>query len=201
MPVHVGGFTALLEDWRADLPGAEYFVYQVRTSPCSNTTNTALRDAQRLMGDTLGVTVLSTTGLNGHDGCHYAWEQGYREMGDHAFAVVSRDLYGGPAEGVSPPNPAGAAFSGPGRTEITVRLRTDDPLTVEPGAQADFRVDGAAVTVTGVEYRDGSLVLSLSGPADGATGVSYRGHLRAGPRVLNATGAGLLAFHQVPLAP
>ncbi|WP_327086134.1 sialate O-acetylesterase [Nonomuraea sp. NBC_01738] len=201
VPVHVGGFTALLEDWRADLPGAEYFVYQVRTSPCSNTTNTALRDAQRLMGDTLGVTVLSTTGLNGHDGCHYAWEQGYREMGDHAFAVVSRDLYGGPAEGVSPPNPAGAAFSGPGRTEITVRLRTDDPLTVEPGAQADFRVDGAAVTVTGVEYRDGSLVLSLSGPADGATGVSYRGHLRAGPRVLNATGAGLLAFHQVPLAP
>ncbi|MEV0585008.1 sialate O-acetylesterase [Nonomuraea sp. NPDC050310] len=200
VPVHVGGFTALLEDWRADLPGAEYLVFQVRTSPCAITTNTALRDAQRLMGDTLGVTV-STTGLNGHDGCHYAWEQGYREMGDHAFAVASRDFYDGPAEGVAPPNPDTAAFSGPERTELTVRLRTGDPLTVEPGAHADFLVTGAAVTVTGVEYRDGSLVLTLSGPAEGATGLSYLSHLGAGPRILNATGAGLLAFHQVPIAP
>lgn len=87
------------------------------------------------MGDTLGVTVLSTTGLSGHDGCHYAWAQGYREMGDHAFAVVARDLYQGPAEGVAPPNPA----------------------------------------------------------------VSYLDHLRAGPRIVNATGAGLLAFHDLPI--
>ncbi|MFE9654422.1 sialate O-acetylesterase [Micromonospora sp. NPDC006431] len=203
--VHVTGFTALLDDWRAELgadvaEGTRYFVYQVRTSPCSNSTTGALREAQRQMGDTLGVTLLSTNGLSGHDGCHYAWEQGYREMGDHTFAVVARDLYHGPAEGVAPPNPSTAAFSNPERTEITIQLRRDDPLTVEPGSAADFRVNGTAVTVTDVEYvAGGQLKLTLSAPADGATGVSYLSHLRAGPWIVNATGSGLLTFHNLPI--
>ncbi|MEU5722227.1 sialate O-acetylesterase [Micromonospora sp. NPDC047738] len=203
--VHVTGFTALLDDWRAELgadiaEGTRYFVYQVRTSPCRNSTTGALREAQRQMGDTLGVTLLSTNGLSGHDGCHYAWEQGYREMGDHTFAVVARDLYHGPGEGVAPPNPSTAAFSNPERTEITIQLRSDDPLTVEPGAAADFRVNGTAVTVTDVEYvAGGQLRLTLSAPADGATGVSYLSHLRAGPWIVNATGSGLLTFHNLPI--
>ncbi|MFF4879659.1 MULTISPECIES: sialate O-acetylesterase [unclassified Micromonospora] len=203
--VHVTGFTALLTDWRSDIgtgiaDGTRYFVYQVRTSPCSNSTTGALREAQRQMGDTHGVTLLSTNGLSGHDGCHYAWEQGYREMGDHTFAVVARDLYHGPSEGVAPPNPSAATFSNPERTEVTVHLRSDDPLTVDPGVAADFRVNGSTATVTGVEYRAGGrLVLTLSAPADGATGVSYLSHLRAGPWIVNATGSGLLTFHNLPL--
>jgi hypothetical protein len=203
--VHVSGFTALLNDWRSEIgtdvtEGTKYFVYQVRTSPCGNSTSGALREAQRQMGDTLGVTVLSTNGLSGHDGCHYAWEQGYREMGDHTFAVVARDLYRGPSEGVSPPNPRSAAFSNAEHTEITVQLRSDDPLRVEPGVAADFRVSNTTVTVTGVEYRDGGrLVLTLSAPANGATGVSYLSHLRAGPWIANATGTGLLTFYNLPI--
>jgi hypothetical protein len=153
------------------------------------------------MDNTLGVTLLSTNGLSGHDGCHYAWEQGYREMGDHTFAVVARDLYNGPSAGVAPPNPRSATFSNPERTEVTVQLRGDDPLVVDPGVAADFRVVGSTATVTDVEYRAGGrLVLTLSAPADGATGVSYLSHLRAGPWIVNATGSGLLTFHNLPIA-
>jgi hypothetical protein len=204
-PVHVSGFTALLGDWRSEIgtdvaEGTRYFVYQVRTSPCGNSTTGALREAQRQMGDTLGVTVLSTNGLSGHDGCHYAWAQGYREMGDRTFAVVARDLYHGPSAGVSPPNPSTAAFTNAEHTEITVELRSTDPLTVEPGVAADFRVNGTTVTVTGVEYRDGGrLVLTLSGPAGEASGVSYLSHLRAGPWIANAIGTGLLTFYNLPI--
>lgn len=36
--VHVAGFTTLLDDWRAEMGSAGYFVFQVRTSPCNNTT-------------------------------------------------------------------------------------------------------------------------------------------------------------------
>ncbi|MFG3698622.1 sialate O-acetylesterase [Micromonospora sp. NPDC047620] len=204
--VHVSGFTALLADWRSEIgtrvgDGARYFVYQVRTSPCGNSTTGALREAQRQMGDTLGVTLLSTNGLSGHDGCHYAWEQGYREMGDHTFAVVARDLYHGPSAGVAPPNPRSASFSNPERTEVTVQLRSDDPLVVDPGVAADFRIHGSTATVTDVEYRAGGrLALTLSAPADGATGVSYLSHLRAGPWIVNATGSGLLTFHNLPIA-
>lgn len=191
--VHVSGFGALLDDWRRELGATKYYVHQVRTSPCGNSTTIALRDAQRRLGDSHGVVLLSTTALKGHDGCHYAYEGGYRNLGDHAFAAVARDLYGGPAAGVSAPNPASAELSG---DRITVRMRTNDPLTVEPGAEADFRVAGAEVTVTGVRYDAGALVLTLSGPATGAIGVSYLGHLRSGPVITNATGSGLLAFDE-----
>lgn len=203
--VHIGGYTALLADWRADLgaafpDGSQYLTYQVRTSPCNNGTTIALRDAQRRLGDTHDVTVLSTNGLSGHDGCHYAYAGGYRELGDHAFAVLARDHYRGPSAGVAPPNPASAAVTNAERTEITVRLREDDPLTVDPGAEADFRIDGSTAVVSTVEYRPGGrLVLGLSEPATGATGVTYLGHLRAGPWITNATGAGLLAFTGITL--
>ncbi|MEV5960226.1 sialate O-acetylesterase [Kribbella sp. NPDC051952] len=189
--VHVSGFTSLLQDWRSDFGTPRYYVYQVRTSPCGNTTAMNLREAQRAMGDTLGVTVLSTTGLSGHDGCHYAYAGGYRDMGDHTFAVLARDLYGGPAAGVAPPNPRTVTASG---SQLTVQLRSNDPLTVGAGVAADFRVDGAAVTVTSVAYQPGKLVLTLSGPPTGATTLTYQGHLGSGPWITNAIGTGLLAF-------
>ncbi|SIR07494.1 protein of unknown function [Micromonospora avicenniae] len=202
---HLTGFSALLADWRREIGrevagGSRYYVFQVRTSPCGDSSKTQLREAQRRLGDTSGVTVLSTTGLSGHQGCHFAWEQGYRELGDHTFAVVARDLYAGPSDGVLPPNPQSAAFADAARTELVIRLRADDVLTVDPGVGADFRIDGSTVTVTDVQYRDGGqLVLRLSGSADGATGVSYRGHSGAGPWIANATGAGLLAFDRLPI--
>ena len=190
--VHVSGFTALLQDWRSDFgPMPKYYAYQVRTSPCGNSTSTNLREAQREMGDTLGVTVLSTTGLSGHDGCHYAYAGGYRDMGDHTYAVLARDLYSGPSAGVAPPNPRTVTASG---SQLIVQLRSTDPLSVEDGVAADFRVDGAAVTVTSVAYQSGQLVLQLSGPPTGATSLTYQAHLRAGPWITNAVGAGLLTF-------
>ncbi|MGW6280889.1 sialate O-acetylesterase [Kribbella sp. NPDC055071] len=189
--VHVAGFKTLLQDWQSDFGPTKYYVYQVRTSPCGNSTLTNLREAQREMGDTLGVTVLSTTGLSGHDGCHYAYANGYREMGDHTFAVLARDLYGGPSAGVAPPNPRTVTKSG---SQLTVQLRSNDPLTVEAGVAADFRVDGSSVTVTSVAYQTGRLVLTLSGPPTGATTLTYQAHLRAGPWITNAIGTGLLTF-------
>ncbi|WP_405060745.1 sialate O-acetylesterase [Kribbella sp. NBC_01505] len=190
--VHIAGFTSLLADWRTEMSTAKYFGYQVRTSPCGNTTNVNLREAQRKLGDTQGVTILSTTGLSGHDGCHYAYAGGYREMGDHTFAVIARDLYGGPSVGVAPPNPSSVTKSG---TSLTVKLRSADPLTVDSGVGADFRLVGSTVTVSSVVYQaDGSLKLSLSGTPTGATALVYQGHLKAGPWITNATGTGLLAF-------
>lgn len=199
--VHVTGFTSLIQDWRSDfgtaIPGgSRYYVYQVRTSPCGNTTAMSLREAQREFGESLGVTVLSTNGLSGHDGCHYSYLGGYRDMGDHTFAVLARDLYGGPSAGVAPPNPATVTASG---SQLVVQLRSADPLTVDAGAAADFRVEGSAATVTSVAYQaGGKLVLTLSGPR--ATGLTYQGHIGAGPWITNAIGTGLLAF-TLPVTP
>ncbi|WP_433347933.1 sialate O-acetylesterase [Micromonospora sp. CA-111912] len=204
---HVAGVTALLRDWRADLGadvdrGTRYYVFQVRTSPCGDSGTPELREAQRRMGDTLGVTVLSTNGLSGHAGCHFDWERGYRELGDQAFAVLARDLHKGPGAGVAPPNPRSAAFTDAARTELVVKLRDDAPLTVDPGVGVDFRLAGTAATVVGVAYQAGGrLVLTLSGPAGAATAVSYLGRAGAGPWIVNPTGVGLLTFADLPIAP
>jgi hypothetical protein len=195
--VHISGFTSLLQDWRADfgtaIPGgSRYYVYQVRTSPCGNTTAMNLREAQRDLGDTAGVTVLSTNGVSGHDGCHYAYLGGYRDLGDHTFAVLARDLYGGTKVGVAPPNPSTVTASG---SQLVVQLRSTDVLTVDSGVAADFRVDGSVVTVSSVAYQaGGKLVVTLSGPATSGTTLTYQGHNGAGPWITNATGTGLLAF-------
>ncbi|GAB3951240.1 hypothetical protein GCM10029976_087300 [Kribbella albertanoniae] len=190
--VHISGTTSLLADWRTEMTTAKYFVYQVRTSPCQNTTTINLREAQRKLGPSHGVTLLSTTSLSGHDGCHYAYADGYREMGDQTFAVVARELYDGPSAGVAPPNPASVTQSG---NTLTVKLRSTDPLTVEAGVRADFRLVGSTVTVSSVAYEaGGSLKLTLSGTPTGATALVYQGHLKSGPAITNATGTGLLAF-------
>ena len=62
-----------MADWRQDY-GAKLPVYvdQVRSSPCNEAEPVALRDAQRRLPETIdNLRVLSTTGLNGHEGCHF----------------------------------------------------------------------------------------------------------------------------------
>ncbi|RAO17961.1 hypothetical protein MED15_03304 [Micromonospora noduli] len=195
---HMVGFTNLLRNWRAELgTDSRYYVFQVRTSPCDDSSPGPLREAQRRMADTLGVTVLSTSGLAGRQNCHFAWEKGYRELGDQVFATVARDLYGGPAAGVAAPNPRSATFVD-GRTRVVIQLRDNDRLTVNPGAAADFRITRSGVAVSRVEYRDGGqLELTLTGPASPTSGVSYVG--RTAPGIVTGLGAGLLAFQDLPI--
>lgn len=194
---HRTGFTSLLQDWRADVGtsipgGTKYYTTQVRTQACADRNPVQLREAQRQFGDTLGVTVMSTTAFDGHDGCHYAYDGGYREFGDAMYAYLNRDFYGGPSAGVAAPNPSTVSVSG---SQLVVKLRADDPLTVEPGIADDFVVVGSSVTVTGVTFQaGGTLVLSLSGPPTGITGLTYRGHAGSGPAITNATGIGMLTF-------
>jgi Carbohydrate esterase, sialic acid-specific acetylesterase len=193
---HVAGFEALVADWRQDL-GRDLPVYahQVRTSPCQNSETIALRDAQRRLPDSIAnLRVLSTSDLNGHDGCHYGYPEGYRSLGEHDVATLLADLYHRKPSGVRPPDPRHAHRVADRPTEIVVSLRARaERLVVEPGAAADFRVPGAAVHA--VEFAAGrGLVLTLDRPVPASATVAYVGHLRAGPRITNARGIGLLAF-------
>lgn len=171
------------------------YVHQVRTSPCQNSETIALRDAQRRLPDSIAhLRVLSTTDLNGHGGCHYGYPEGYRTLGEHDATTLLVDLYGRKAAGVWAPDPRRAHRVADRPEDIVVTLRAPaDPLAVESGAAADFRVPGAVVEA--VRFVVGSgLVLTLDRPVPASATVAYVGHLRAGPRITNATGVGLLAF-------
>lgn len=193
---HVAGFRALATNWRQNLArDLPVYVHQVRTSPCQNSETIALRNAQRRLPDSVAnLRVLSTTDLNGHGGCHYGYLEGYRTLGEHNAATLLVGLYGRKLAGVWAPNPRHAHRVADRPTEIVVTLNSPaDPLVVEPNAAADFRVPGAAVQA--IRYAKGvGLVLTLDQPVPASTTVAYVGHLRAGPRITNATGVGLLAF-------
>ncbi|TWD84639.1 carbohydrate esterase-like sialic acid-specific acetylesterase [Kribbella amoyensis] len=197
---HVTGFTKLVADWRkdygADLP---VYVHQVRSSPCDQAEPVALRDAQRRLPDTIAnLRVLSTTGLNGHVGCHYDYIDGYRTFGEHNAAMLLDGLYRPGAPKVAAPNPGTAHRIDDNPNQLVVELRTPaDPVTVEDGAAADFQVPGAVVEA--VRWQRGrGLVLTLDRPVPADTTVAYLAHHGAGPRVVNALGIGLLAF-RIPI--
>jgi hypothetical protein len=198
--VHAEGFGALMADWAEDYPDIErLYVTQLRAG-CGQPT-IATQEYQRTLPDRMKqVSVMSTTGLDGHDGCHYAYAEGYEVLGDRYAALLGRDLYGErPDSDVQPPNPMSASLEN-GGTEIVITLRNaEEPMVFDAGAEADFVVEGSAVTVVGGSAAPGEVRLMLSGDATGATGITYLGHMFAGPWITSGSGLGLLTFQSLPL--
>ena len=200
---HREGFLALKSDWAEDYPGIErLYVTQLRLGCNANLIRT--QEVQRQLADDFPeISVMSTEGLDGHDGCHFEYAQGYRELGDRYAALLGRDLYGAvPEFDVAPPNPASARFAAGGKQIVVTMRNVDSTLVCEAGAAADFRIHaGGDSTVSGCTANGHELVLDVKGDASGATGINYLGHIGAGPWVLNENGVGLLAFWKLPIAP
>lgn len=200
--VHETGFLALVEGWKKDYaPISRIYVMQLRVGCGVDKMNVELRNRQRLWPRKFAdMSVLSPYGINPHDGCHYSYE-GYAEIGNRFFALLSRDLYGRKADkGIDAPDVESAFFSKPDQSEITLVTRDPaDVLRFDAGAQADFALEGEAVPITGGKASGNRIVLSLASGAPRATAVTYTGHAGPGPWVTNARGIGLLVG-KFPLA-
>lgn len=206
---HEKCWLTLHENWREDFPSVEkFYVFQLHAG-CSGLVNqfdTDLRNRQRLFADRFAdVEVMSSTAVTQNtDNCHYPYVNGYETHATNIFRLVRRDLYAAaPQNNIEPPNPYYAYFSAPGNNQITVVMRhAADTLAFNPGAEADFRLEGSSVAVAiGVAVGD-TLVLTLDGDASTATGLSYGGHSgAAAPAITNANGVGLLAFYNLPIQP
>lgn len=197
---HRDGFVALYEDWLEDYPSVERtYVTQLRLGCGGNLGRT--QEVQRGFADDYeAISVMSTTALNGHDGCHYNYEEGYRELGDRYVALVGRDIYGAEfEEDVDAPNPMSASFNAD-RSEVTVQMRnTDSVLSYEDGAEADFSFEGSSATFSAGRVDGSQLILTVNGDASGATGLNYPGRVQAGQWVTNERGIGMLSFFGLAL--
>ncbi|MFI1063830.1 FG-GAP-like repeat-containing protein [Streptomyces spororaveus] len=202
------GFKSLLADWKTDFTGVEHvYAHQIRNG-CLDATGAPQnsyeeREAQRQYAALPGVTVLSTTGISGQgpDNCHYYYVGGYRDLADRDFLSMARDYYGGSAAASTAPDAQKAWFSKADHTEITIALRNGaDALVAGCGPATNFVINGSPVSVVSMAVRAGYIHLRLTGPATGATGVSYVGHDGAGPWITNSNGIGLLAFYNLPFS-
>ena len=198
-------FDALYNDWKSDYSSIEkVYTHQIRRSrrdKCGSIPEEEkllLRDLQRRIPDSYSdVEVMSTTGVNRYDECHFLYQDGYKVIADNIFGQVARDLYGSSnTQNIDPPNVQSAFFSNTDKTEITLRMQDpNDGLIWESEAEEDFVLLNTSAKVTSGSVSGNSIVLTLSGDASGATAIRYIGHINmGGPWVTNTQGVGLLAF-------
>ncbi len=92
--VNIAGFTELYNNWHDDFAPIEHvYIMQIR-SGCSGGAGSGMSNAQRLFAQARSsVTAISTTGLDGHDGCHYYYLDGYQQLGDNVTRILRDDLY------------------------------------------------------------------------------------------------------------
>ena len=198
-------FDALYKDWKRDYSSIEkVYTHQIRRSrpdECGDIPEEEkllLRDLQRRIPDSYSdVEVMSTTGVNGYDDCHFLYQNGYKVIADNIFGQVARDLYGSSStQNIDPPDVQSAFFSNTEKTEITLRMRDpNDGLIWESGSENDFALLNTSAEVSSGSVNENSIVLTLSGDASDATAIRYIGHINmGGPWVTNTQGVGLLAF-------
>ena len=144
---HLALWTAMYEGWLADYPNVEgVFPFQVRAGCGGPTWNRNIhRELPTLLARVLGS--MSTTGVDGHDGCHFVHSV-YVEWGERMARLVLRDLYHAPVEGnIDAPNPQRATWLSDTQLEIDYGA-TGGGLVLQEGARVRFQLGTARPSPT-----------------------------------------------------
>ena len=191
-------WTAMYEGWLQDYPNLEaVYTFQVRSGCGSPTWNRNVhRDLPKLLDKVVGH--MSTTGVDGHDGCHF-YHAAYAEWGERMARLVNRDLYGTSYDtNIEAPDPVGATWTDTKTLQIDFG-ETGNGLNLQPGAEAYFSLsDGSKVnqaTVSGT-----SVFLSLSKESNAKT-VSFVEPKGDVPWLVNDLGIGSFAWYDLAITP
>lgn len=208
---HATNMPALLADWKTDFPSLKQ-TYMAQVRSCSPTNDlSGVQEVQRQLDARPDVTLMTTTGLENHDGCHYGYDRGYSQLADWLALPMGRDLLGTVAAGpVAPPKPSAFSWANAARTAIVVTMQdATQALTCDAAAAADFRVEGTTASVKTVTCGPGRITLTLSQSVPATATVSYLGHRGAVTSasagvpdtawITNTAGMGLIAFARQPI--
>ena len=207
---HIDGFTALFQDWQAAFPSIErYYVFQIRHTCVPRDKElgqgSQIANFQREFArDRTHVTAVPTTGLDGHDGCHFKYFEGYQRMGDTVARMVRGDLYEPTLADADAPEIQSVKRVGPRSLELT--FGAANTLRGEEGFEALFELNNHQ---TGTVYPivDGSVVdgkavrLTLKDPApeDADLRLSYLSLPGEQAWLTTNSGIGILSFFKVPV--
>ena len=207
---HFEQFTALFDQWQIQFPSVErYYIFQIRHT-CDPSDEefgqgSQISNFQRQFANARNnVTPISTTGLDGHDGCHFRYEDGYQQMGDNVARIIRSELYGENLDNAVAPDIVTASRFDDTTLELTftngntlvaddgfealfeIRDCDDDTYNVTDGIVLNGTVVRLAVDTT-IEENDELFVsyLSLPGDQDWLT---------------NQAGVGVLSFLDFPVS-
>jgi hypothetical protein len=188
----------MYDAWLEDYPNVEgVFPFQIRAG-CGNPTWN--RNVQRELPTLLPKVPasMSTTGVSGHDGCHF-YSIAYTEWGDRMSRIVSREIYGvTPPGNIDAPNPQSATWTSPTTLEIDYGA-TGGAMTLQTGAESYFSLSDGA-TITNVAVVDAKIVITTES-ASTATWVSMVDAAGDIPWLVNDLGVGGFAYYEFPVTP
>lgn len=201
--LHDSLFRILFSDWKQDYKSIKkYYVVQVRGGGCGNPAGEIL-EVQRQFEFTLAnCKVVTSNGLNGHDGCHYYFKDGYEQLGKILSPLVARDLYGKTGlSNIDPPNIKSAEFANADFTKIALNMMQPfDSIFADPNFHTLFSVSGdSTVYIVSGSVVKNRVVLTLNKGTCKPLKISYVGKPFAQPWVKNRIGSALISFNQVPV--
>ncbi len=193
---YISLFDVLYEAWQRDLSGFErIYVFQIRQG-CGTQSASGVQEAQRRMGHLHDdIVLITTTGLDGHDGCHFSYNSGYEVLGDHSSFLLGQDLYGEGGTSFFSPTVQTLYFSNNERNEITITTQNqEDRMVFDSGSEVYFEFSDPSVFSTGGSASGNSITLQLNKTAETDLLVSYLGHAGPGSWITNEKGVGFATF-------
>ncbi len=209
-------FQNLHYSWKTDYPGIQkMYVFQIRMG-CINTPyifQSHLREVQRTLSANFPeVELMSTSGVQGHDGCHYNFA-GYNESAVNIYNLVAHDFYGSnDTINIKPPEVKIAYFTSTQRNKLKIIFRDNCSLllpndTLGASLKDHFYLDSSYGMITSLEVNKDTLTLNLNGTSNAVT-VTYLPNiyynnttiLYKGPWLKNIRGIGALTFYKLPIS-
>ena len=191
-------WTSMYDDWLEDYPNLEgIYPFQVR-SGCGNPTWN--RNVHRELPEILPLVAgsMSTTGVDGHDGCHF-YHQTYVEWGDRMARVINRDLYNTEvSDNCEAPSPVSAMWVESNKLEINYGS-TGGGLVLQPGSVAYFSLSDGTM-ITDATVIGNTVVLTTDNPSN-ASWISFIDVPGDIPWLINNLGIGGFAYYEFPITP
>ncbi len=202
---YAGNFDTLYKGWKRDYPTIEkVYVFQIHPG-CGGERQSEIRETQRKFAYQYDdVSTISTSGLQGHDGCHYT-NAGYTQMGDWLHPLVAADFYNANLNGAGSPDIVKAYYSKPGK-EITLEFSKEVVWPSDNNEDATMNdylfLDGKNHVVKQGIAKGNLVILTLESKTK-ASSISYLpGHFYEntsdcyqGPWIFGTNGYGALSFH------
>lgn len=202
---HINGLTNLYQIWEEIYPSIEqYYVFQIR-SGCDSNQLSVISNAQREFAhQRSNVRVVSTTGLDGHNGCHYAYANGYQQIGDNITRIIRKDLYNQPLQNADAADIVSAIVLNSNTIELA--FTADNQLIADSGFEELFKLhnddDEQIIPIeNGVVYSDSIVHLTTSELISSDTNLSISYLSPPGDQnwITNQAGIGILSFLNFPV--
>lgn len=207
-----GYFDALYTAWETDFNPDKVYMFQIHPG-CGGIDQSRFREMQRTLASSLDIDnldIMSTTGIPGHDGCHYSHE-GYHVMAEWIYRLIRTDFYGSnDIDEIYPPDISEAIYDRQKEEIILVFKNTQHLIwpndTLAVSMKDYFYFDGDYGVVKSGKAKNDTLFLQLNGP-NFFDKITYLPDIRynensdtyEGPWIKNVRGVGALSFNNISI--